>query len=780
MKLSVKLLRVIISGTMAVILMVSLLTYTFTKKALKQAISNNQLELARQTMKQIDALLHERYINIQAIAGEIAFQDGLLNSDKILASTYLGRIKDLTLVTGPWNKLFAVDVTGKILVASDESMIGKNISEESHRNEGFKQALQGTTYHSDWMQFEDTGKYAILFAAPVRNQSDPKQPIVGVVMGGFSWPAVEEILEELSVSALLMNHQGNVIATNIENKFGLLHKNLLDKFFIQEALKGTDKSMTLSQTESLTGQASLVSFVPQQGRLSYLPNGWSLILTTPVEQALASASNSAFNLVLLLIPIVIFIVFGFSFLLSKYIVKPILLLTKTIKGIDKRDLSIQAPVLSNDEIGELATTFNQMIQNLMQTTISRDYLETTLDSIGDAVIATDMNKNITFMNPAAKQLTGWNFNEAKNRNIDEIFFIVHATTHQKAESPVAKVIHQGLIRNLANHTLLINRNKNEIPIDILASPIRDQSNHMIGVILVFRDVSERYHAEKEKENLEIQLRSAQKLEAIGQLSAGVAHEINTPTQYVGDNTRFLQDSFASVLDITNQTKALASAVKDKLPSANEIAENIMENFSTTDMDYLSQEIPNAITQSLEGIERISEIVRAMKEFAHPGVQTKTPINLNHALQTTITVARNEWKYVAEMKTDFDSNLPMVTCHPGEINQVFLNLIVNAAHAIADKTLNKDTKGEISIQTKQQDDFAEIRISDNGNGIPESIKNRIFDPFFTTKEIGKGTGQGLAIAHAVIVNKHAGSIHFESSLGVGTTFIIKLPLNQELA
>jgi signal transduction histidine kinase len=198
---------------------------------------------------------------------------------------------------------------------------------------------------------------------------------------------------------------------------------------------------------------------------------------------------------------------------------------------------------------------------------------------------------------------------------------------------------------------------------------------------------------------------------------------------------------------------------------------------SVDTGYLLEEIPKAIDQTLEGVTRVAAIVGAMKEFSHPDAKEKVPLDLNRAISSTITVSRNEWKYVADLETDFDPSLPLVYCLPGEFNQVILNLIVNAAHAIADVVKMGDPKmGKIKVQTRNCPEWAEIRIQDTGTGIPEKAQTRIFDPFFTTKEIGKGTGQGLAIARSVIVNKHGGSIHFETAIGKGTTFIIRLPLN----
>jgi PAS domain S-box-containing protein len=278
----------------------------------------------------------------------------------------------------------------------------------------------------------------------------------------------------------------------------------------------------------------------------------------------------------------------------------------------------------------------------------------------------------------------------------------------------------------------------------------------------------------ERKQLEIQLRQAQKLEAIGQLAAGIAHEINTPTQYVSDNTRFLKESWAAVQELLALARQMhAESAAGVTPEAT-IAE-LHRRIETADLDYLLGEVPRAIEQSLEGLQRVSRIVRAMKEFSHPGSEEKRAVDINKAIETTITVARNEWKYVAEMETRFDENLPLVPCHAGEFNQVILNLIINAAHAIAQVVGDgSQGKGKIVISTRQGQEWVEIALQDNGEGIPEEIRSRIFEPFFTTKPVGRGTGQGLALAHAVVVRRHNGRIWFETEVGKGTTFFIRLP------
>lgn len=300
------------------------------------------------------------------------------------------------------------------------------------------------------------------------------------------------------------------------------------------------------------------------------------------------------------------------------------------------------------------------------------------------------------------------------------------------------------------------------------SPVFDHAGNVTGTILLGGDITER----KASEN---QLTQAQKLESIGQLAAGIAHEINTPVQYIGDNTQFLKDGFRGLEQILNLYERVLDKARD-----NPELKNVIKNFETEvqkyDMGFLRSEIPLAIEQSMDGIMRVSEIVRAMKEFSHPGVIQKIALDINKAIENTITVARNEWKFVADVSTKLTPDLPEVVCNPGEINQVLLNITINAAQAIGEAIkAKKYDKGELKFSTQLNCDRVEIRISDNANGIPEHARPRLFEPFFTTKEVGKGTGQGLAIAYNVVEVKHGGTITFETELGKGTTFIIQLPI-----
>lgn len=302
----------------------------------------------------------------------------------------------------------------------------------------------------------------------------------------------------------------------------------------------------------------------------------------------------------------------------------------------------------------------------------------------------------------------------------------------------------------------------------------------IGVLRQNNDlqvqVMERGKSDAQSRRLEVELRQAQKLEAVGQLAQGIAHEINTPTQYVSDNTRFVAGGFESIRRFIDVCREPADPAGGTAVEARGTTKAIDEAAAVCEIDMLLSEIPSALRDSLSGLECIARIVRSMKSLAHPGGGSFESMDLNAAIQDSITVATHEWKYVADVVTDLDPELGSVQCLQGEIHQVFLNIIVNAAHAIAEAIPHGSaSRGIITVRTRRENGRAVVRIEDTGTGIPEAIRHRVFEPFFTTKSVGKGTGQGLAIAYSVVVEKHQGTIELESEVGKGTAFVIGLPL-----
>lgn len=278
---------------------------------------------------------------------------------------------------------------------------------------------------------------------------------------------------------------------------------------------------------------------------------------------------------------------------------------------------------------------------------------------------------------------------------------------------------------------------------------------------------------KDNEKMELELRHAQKLEAVGSLAAGIAHEINTPIQFVSDNTHFLRDAFGAISGVVERYENIREEIVKGSLNGQSIDDAAAER-EKVNWEYLREEIPKAIEQSIEGLGNVATIVRAMKDFSHVDHRGLAAADLNQAIQSTLIVARNELKYVADIECNY-GKLPPVVCSLGDLNQVFLNLLINAAHAIGDVVKETGHRGQIGVRTKQEGSSVEVAISDTGTGIPEEIRGKVFDPFFTTKEVGKGTGQGLAIARSIVVNKHGGTLTFETEMGRGTTFYVRLPL-----
>jgi signal transduction histidine kinase len=276
----------------------------------------------------------------------------------------------------------------------------------------------------------------------------------------------------------------------------------------------------------------------------------------------------------------------------------------------------------------------------------------------------------------------------------------------------------------------------------------------------------------ERARVVIELQLAQKLESVGRLAAGVAHEINTPIQYVGDGVHFLRSAYEDLRGLRDAYRAAIDTLPTD-PMHDALRVDAAALWAKYDVDFLDAEIPRAFERTSDGVERVTNIVKAMKEFAHPDANEQNAADLNHALRTTLLVASNEYKYVAKIHAEL-GELPPVICNVGELNQVFLNLIINAAHAVHDAGRDAAT-GEIRISTCAHEDIVVVRVADNGCGIPAENLSKLYDPFFTTKEVGRGTGQGLAITRSIVVDKHGGNIAVSSRLGAGTEFTLSLPI-----
>ncbi len=419
-----------------------------------------------------------------------------------------------------------------------------------------------------------------------------------------------------------------------------------------------------------------------------------------------------------------------------------------------------------ERTSELEESNKTLKKEISLRTESETRAQVIVETAPDAFIGTDSNGKIIEWNIQAEQAFGWSSKEALGQTITELIIPpAYREAHLAGMNNFLKTGKRKIVSGRIELSAL-NKDGNEFPIEISLSPIRLGNDYHFNAFI--RDISE-------QKQMQTQLNHSQKMESIGQLAAGMAHEINTPMQFIGDNTRFLEESFHQLFGAIDAHDRLRKECK-KGTVSEKVVQQVESSLESSDMDYLSEEIPLAIKQSLEGVERVTKIIKAMKEFSHPGSEEKVSMDINQAIETTLTVARNEWKYIAEIEKDFDPGLPPVPCFANDFNQVILNVVVNAAHAIAEKVKNSGDKGTIAISTKKDGDWAEIRIQDNGPGIPESIQSKIFDPFFTTKEVGKGTGQGLSIVHSIVVKKHGGTVNLETDEGKGTTFIFRFPIS----
>ena len=398
----------------------------------------------------------------------------------------------------------------------------------------------------------------------------------------------------------------------------------------------------------------------------------------------------------------------------------------------------------------------------------KEKLAITLRNVTDGILTVNKGGFVTLMNNAAEIILNKSSNSLFNKLIYTSIILNDENDEVLMFNPFDIYFQQKKNNNKNVYYTLKNDNNELKKITIGINFLESANNKYNGLIIVLRDITNQMRIEN-------QIALSQKLESVGQLAAGIAHEINTPMQFVGDNTYFLKDAFESFVAFHY---ALGLIVKDL--DNNQKLDLFLKQLnairSEHDINYLLEEVPVAINRTMEGIERVRRIVLAMKNFAHPAGRDKLLSNINHGIEVTVAISKNEWKYVAELETHLDEKLPLVYCSLDEINQVLLNIIINAAHAIAEANKDATKLGKIIIETFSDDDFVYITISDTGCGISKDKIDRIYDPFFTTKEVGKGTGQGLAISHNIIVSNHHGEIYVDSTIGKGTKFTIKLPIN----
>ena len=417
------------------------------------------------------------------------------------------------------------------------------------------------------------------------------------------------------------------------------------------------------------------------------------------------------------------------------------------------------------------TALKQANQNLTEEIAQKTKMQkrqnrliTAIESAVESIVLTSPAGKIFYVNPAFEQLTGYSRREVLRKTPR----LVKSGLH---DEPFYRNLWQTITAGEVWSGRFTNKKKDGTfyQEDSTISPVKNDQGKILSFVAVKKDITKELELEK-------QLQQAQKLESISILAAGMAHEINTPIQYVLGNTQFLGEVLGNFSEMLATYEDLVNAVSgsgayaEKVAAITRLAEQI-------DLEDLKQEAEKAVEQALMGLNRISTIVSAMKKFAHPGSVDKQRVDLNDLIQNTVEVSTSQWQNLAEMVFDLEENLPSVPLLASRFKQIFLEMITNACHALAEKHLSvPQQKGQISIATRALNDQVELRLADTGKGIPSAIIDKIFDPFFTTKPVGKGTGQGLATAYGLIVDNHGGTLRVSSTEGKGTEFTITLPLS----
>lgn len=512
--------------------------------------------------------------------------------------------------------------------------------------------------------------------------------------------------------------------------------------------------------------------------------------TAPLSVILAGATR--WMLTVAALEIVLVGVFGY--LLGRMLTRQLSSLQAGAKRVAEGQFGHEIDVKGRDELADTATSFNQMSAALKTFAADLDaarrraeegrvqaenVLQDAVESLSQGVLIIDRDENVLHLNSAYAQfylgvgdvlatadtltavanitqplVDAEDVPEDAERSADKAL-----SEDAPAPSRLERLRGAGACDNwtsrLANGRQLLHSRR----------PLEGG-----GFVFVETDVTALYEAHERSRKLEIELLQSQKLEALGTLAGGIAHEINTPIQYIGDNLSFFKESVDDLFGVVDQQRKLIDQIAGAGASPEEIA-TCLEACEAADLDFLREELPDAVGQSSDGVKQVSNIVLAMKEFAHPTSKEKTAVDLNRVVERSLVVCRNEWKHAAEMDLVLADNLPKVFGHEGELNQIVLNLVVNAAHAIKAKDAGT---GTITVGTRADGDSVYLDVADTGTGIPETVRQKIFEPFFTTKEVGKGTGQGLAICHDIAVNKHGGEIQVETTPGQGTTFSVRLP------
>ncbi len=392
----------------------------------------------------------------------------------------------------------------------------------------------------------------------------------------------------------------------------------------------------------------------------------------------------------------------------------------------------------------------------------RAEIEKLISAISSLLIAVDANGKIFQINETAEKF----FNIANSQTNGQLF--VEVLKDYISPGMLNMIIEKGLGKDNSYDNFEISiqfKNSGAKLLLGIINPLMDRDGQKLGFLLLAEDITHRKEVEMRR-NL------AQKLESLGKMMRNIAHEIKSPLQYIGNNSSFILDAFENLVKFVDVLKQSLTDIEKSTPTR--VKEEIEKIIQENDIGYILEEGPKASDQIARGVSRVSGIIQSMLNYTHPDRNVLTQADIHELIENTLIFIRSKKKDIFEIETEFCRDMPRVPGYPGELIQVFMNLLNNAADAVQEK----GKPGLIKITTSYNESEVIIAIADNGCGIPAEIRDNIYNPFFTTKEVGKGTGQGLSLVHNIVTKMHKGRIYFESQVGEGTTFYVHLPISRE--
>jgi len=673
---------------------------------------------------------------------------------------------------------------------------GKTTDYRQDDEQWWQKAKRDGVYVADIEYDESANVYSIDIGIRIDDKNGTFAGVMKVVLNveevGHIIKEVQESSEYETIEVHLVNRDGEVIAST-HHSFA---EDLCDKQFLKKM--DNDRGYFEGRGHGRDKANVLFSYAVSKGYKAFRGLGWILFVEHRTDEIFMPVTELRNNILVISVIVTIFAIL-ISFFISRNISDPVTKLKNAAIEIGKGKLDIEIEVESHDEIGQLAGAFKNMTEDLKKTT-------TSIDRLNKEILEHKKSDNALAQRSYAlgKRVKELNCLYGISKVLEKPGISLEKTVQETAdlippasqypEITCARIILDGqeyktekfreTIWKLTSDIMVHGKRIGAVEAyyleekpEIDEGPFLKEEKNLIDAISErLGKVIERKQTEEEKKKLETQILQSEKMAAIGQLAAGVAHEINNPTGFVSSNLKTLSDYQNDMFSLIKEYKKLIADLKEAMPTAEypgsipEQMEQIVALESKVDINYILDDIPNLIEESQEGTERIKRIVIDLKDFAHPGEQDPEYADINKNLDSTLNIVWNELKYKATVTKDY-GELPEVRCYPQQLNQVFMNILVNAAQAI-------EKQGKIRIATRALDGQVEIAISDTGSGIPKENLSKIFDPFFTTREVGKGTGLGLNVAYNII-QKHKGTIDVKSQVGKGTMFIIRLQTDPDI-